>query len=106
MMSVTIANQKKRITDIFSRMRDDDCEFFLNSKMQPTITIPDDEFQNEWPADDQRIQDFIVSLHFELTGEQLKSAERDFLLAQLREECRKGGRRFSEAEAVDNGWKT
>jgi hypothetical protein len=98
-MSDTATTPSKRITDVFNQMKADGCEFFLNSRLKPTVKIPDDEFQTEWATDDQRVQDLLVSLHYELTGELLKSPERDFLLTQLREECRKGGRRFSEIEA-------
>jgi hypothetical protein len=98
-MSDTATTPSKRITDVFNQMKADGCEFFLNSRLKPTVKIPDDEFQTEWATDDQRVQDLLVSLHYELTGELLKPAERDFLLTQLREECRKGGRRFSEIEA-------
>lgn len=98
-MSSSTTTPSERITDVFNQMKADGCEFFLNSRLKPTVKIPDDEFQTEWATDDQRVQDLLVSLHYELTGELLKSAERDFLLTQLREECRKGGRRFSEIEA-------
>lgn len=75
-----------RLTEVFIQMRKDDCEFFMNSQLRPTVEIPDDGFQQEWPADGQRIQDLVISLYYEMTGDRITSSERDFLMALLREE--------------------
>ena len=90
-----------RLIEVFSQMRDDGCEFFVNSQLHPTVEIPDDGFQQDWAADSQRIQDLVISLYYEMTGERITSPEREFLMALLREECRKGGRRHSENEAEE-----
>jgi hypothetical protein len=90
------------ITSTIEQMRNDGIEFFLSARLEPTVKIPDDAFQKEWPVDCQRVQDLLVSVHFEISnGGVLKSQEKDFLLALLREECRKGGRRLSEFEGVE-----
>jgi hypothetical protein len=99
-MSQNSNSEETRLTNLVTQLRDDGCEFFLNSQLVPTVKIPDDAFQTEWPVDSQRVQDLLVSIHYEITyGQLLRSVERDFLLSQLREECRKGGRRFTEVEA-------
>lgn len=80
-------------------MQEEGCELFLNTQLEPTIRIPEDGFQTEWPVDSQRIRDFLNSLFFEHSeGEKLNKSDRDFVMSLLREECRKGGRRMSESE--------
>lgn len=79
-------------------MREENCEFFLDSQLRPTVKIPDDGFQQEWSVDSQRMEDYITSGCYESTQEQIRSSERKFLMALLREECRKGGRRLSQVE--------
>ena len=91
----------QKLTDVVTQMRDDQYEFFLNSNNEPTIMVPDDGFQQDWSADSQRIKDLIQSIYYELTGNVIKSSDREFLMAQLREECRKGGRRLSQAEEAE-----
>jgi hypothetical protein len=91
----------RRLIEVFSQMREDGCEFFLSSQLCPNVKIPDDGFQQEWPADSQRIQDLVISLYYEMTGDRITTSERDFLMALLREECRKGGRRYTEAESQE-----
>jgi hypothetical protein len=91
----------RQLIEVFSQMREDGCEFFLSLKLRPTVEIPDDGFQQEWPADSQRIQDLVISLYYEMTGDRITTPERDFLMALLREECRKGGRRCIEAESQE-----
>lgn len=89
------------VKQIIVQMRDDGFEFFVNSKNEPTIKFPNDPYQKEWPADSQRVNDYLHSVYFELNGLFLKSPERDFLMAQLREDCRTGGLRMSEVESVE-----
>lgn len=94
--------RESRWTDIYTQLQEDKVEFFLNTHLEPTVLIPSDGFQTEWPVDSQRFQDLLVSVFYEISnGGILKSNERDFLLAQIREECRKGGRRLTEPEAVE-----
>ena len=90
-----------QLIEVFSQMREDGCEFFLSSQLCPNVKIPDDGFQQEWPADSQRIQDLVISLYYEATKKRITTSERDFLMALLREECRKGGRRYTEAESQE-----
>jgi hypothetical protein len=87
---------------IYQQLKEDGVEFFVNSQLEPTVRIPTDGFQTEWPADSLRFQDHLVSVYYEISnGEILKASERDFLMAQIREECRKGGRRLTEPEATE-----
>ena len=86
---------------VFSKMQTDKCEFFLSSQLCPTVKVLDDGFQQEWPADSQRIQDLVISMFYEETGDRITTAARDLLMALLREECRKGGRRYTEAESQE-----
>ena len=106
-MTQSTVNQKPkpreaRWPDIYTQLQEDKVEFFVNTHLEPTVLIPSDGFQTEWPVDSQRFQDLLVSVFYEISnGGILKSNERDFLLAQIREECRKGGRRLTEPEAVE-----
>lgn len=87
-------------TDIYKQLLEDKLEFFLNTQLDPTVLIPNDGFQTEWLVNSQRFQDLLVSVFYEISkGEMLKPYEREFLMAQIREECRKGGRRLTEPEA-------
>ena len=89
-------------TDIYTQLQEDKVEFFLNTHLEPTVLIPSDGFQTEWPVDSLRFQDLLVSVFYEISnGAILKTNERDFLMAQIREECRKGGRRLTEPEAAE-----
>lgn len=97
----TKTTSTQKLTDVVTQMREDKYEFFLNSNNEPTIMVPDDGFQQDWSADSQRIKDLIQSIYFELTGNVIKSSDREFLMAQLREECRKGGRRLSQEEEAE-----
>ncbi len=86
---------------IYKQLQEDKVEFFLNTQLEPTVLIPNDAFQTEWPVDSQRFQDLLVSMFFEIAKGILKSTDRDFLMVQIREECRKGGRRLTESEATE-----
>ena len=89
-----------RWTEIYTQLQVDKVEFFLNTQLEPTVRIPSDGFQTEWPVDSLRFQDLLVSMFYEISkGGILKSTDRDFLMAQIREECRKGGRELTEPEA-------
>lgn len=88
-----------RWKEIYTQLQEDKVQFFLNTELEPTVRIPTDGFRTEWPVDSQRFQDLLVSMFFEITEEILKSTDRDFLMAQIREECRKGGRELTEPEA-------
>lgn len=89
-------------TGIYTQLQEDKIEFFLNTHLEPTVFIPNDGFQTERPVDSLRFQDLLVSVFYEISkGEILKSNERDFLMAQIREECRKGGRRLTEPETAE-----
>jgi len=88
---------------VFVTLQEDGVEFFVNSDLEPMLHLPNDGFQQEWPVNSQRVQDLLVSMHFEVSGgDMLKPFEKDFLLSQIREECRKGGRRLTEVEAVQS----
>jgi len=89
-----------RWTEIYKQLQEDNVQFFLNTELEPTVRIPTDGFRTEWPVDSQRFQDLLVSMFYEISEEILKSTDRDFLTAQIREECRKGGRELTEPEAA------
>lgn len=94
--------REARWTDIYTQLQEDQVDFFLNTHLEPTVLIPTDGFQTEWPVDSQRFKDLLASVFYEISnGGILKSNERDFLMAQIREECRKGGRRLTEPEAAE-----
>ena len=101
-MSKKLKPSDAQWTDIYTQLQEDKVEFFLNTQLEPTVLIPNDGFQKEWPVDSMRFQDLLVSVFYEISkGEILKSNERDFLMAQIREECRKGGRRLTEPETAE-----
>jgi len=102
MATTASSSSNSTLTQIIDRMRQDGWEFYLNSQLQPTVSIPGDAFQKEWPVDSQRVQDSIVSLYYEASnGDIIRSAERDFLMSQMREDCRKGGQKYAEFEGKD-----
>lgn len=89
---------------IFKQLQEDEIEFFLNTDLEPTVFIPTDGYQKEWPVNSERFQDHVVSVFYEISeGEMLRPSERDFLMVQIRLECHKGGRQLtaSEAEKTD-----
>ena len=91
-----------RWADIYMKLQEDKVEYFLSTQLEPTVLIPSDGFQTEWPVDSQRFQDLLISLFYEISdGQILRVNDREFLMAQIREECRKGGRRLTEAEAEE-----
>jgi hypothetical protein len=99
--ATTEETKESPLITVFSKMQTDKCEFFLSSQLCPTVKVLDDGFQQEWPADSQRIQDLVISMFYEETGDRITAAARDLLMALLREECRKGGRRYTEAESQE-----
>lgn len=91
-----------RWTEIYTQLQEDNVEFFLNTQLEPTVRIPTDGFQTEWPVDSLMFQDLLVSMFYEISnGGILKTSDRDFLMAQIREECRKGGRQLTEPEVAE-----
>lgn len=85
---------------VVRKLKGEGVEFFLNTDLEPTVHIPQDGFRKDWPADSQRVQDLVVSVYYELSGEQiLKPSEREILMSLIREDCRKGGRRLSDSES-------
>lgn len=86
---------------VVQRMQADNLEFFVNTENEPTLKFPNDPHQKEWLADSQRVNDYLHSTHFELTKRFLKSSEKEYLLAQIREDCRTGGMRLSEDESAE-----
>lgn len=86
---------------VFKQLQEDQVKFYLSTQLEPMASIPSDGFRTEWPVDGQRFQDLLISMFYERTGEILKSIERDFMMAQFREECRKGARQLTEEEATE-----
>ena len=91
--------KKVKRTRLIEQLRKDGMLFGVNTLNVPTVLIPDDQFQTNWPADSQRVADLLYAVYFDLNDEILPAAERDFILSQIREECRAGGRWFGETEA-------
>ncbi len=88
-----------QLKDVVQQMGKDGCEFFVNSDNQPTVMIANDGFQQDWSANHERVQDYIIALYYDLSeGRSLKSADLQLLMALLREECRNGERRLSQDE--------
>ncbi len=104
-MTVLRAKSREKklfINEMMQLMKDDNLEFFVNSQDEPTVHVPDDGFQQDWPADSARVRDWIVLNFYETSGgQQISTTTEALLLAHIREECRKGGRRLSEAEAAE-----
>ncbi len=88
-----------RRSKLIQQLREEEVQFFLNSILEPTVHIPGDAYQKDWPADSQRVCDFVTAAYYDLNVTILSSAEWEFILSQIREECRAGGRRASETEA-------
>jgi hypothetical protein len=77
--------------EVFLQMREDKLEFFLNTQLEPTVSIPNDGFQTEWLVNSQRFQDLLVSVFYEISkGEMLKPLRfrrRTQMGFQFRENC-------------------
>jgi hypothetical protein len=98
--AMTVTRVEPSWNMIFKQLKEDEFEFFLNTDLEPTVLIPGDAFQNEWPVNSERFQDQLISVYYEISkGKILKTNDRDFLMAQIRLECHKGGRRLTEPEA-------
>lgn len=94
-------DRKVRRAKLIERLRaDEGVQFFLNSILEPTIHVPGDAFQKDWPVDSQRVSDLVVAAYYAENEAILSAGEREFILSQIREECRAGGRRASETEAT------
>ncbi|TWT60823.1 hypothetical protein [Rubinisphaera italica] len=94
---------KELIGETVKKMEEEGWECYVNSKNEPTIKIPGDAYQQEWPADSQRIQDLVQSYYFELSnGLGIRSADLSLLMALIREDCRKGGQRLAEYELPES----
>lgn len=93
------AAMKEKRTRLIQQLKDDGVRFGVNTLNTPTLCIPEDPFQTEWPADSQRVADLVYTIYYEQNGEVLTVAEREFLLSLIRQECREGGRWFGETEA-------
>ncbi|WP_143549255.1 hypothetical protein [Rhodopirellula bahusiensis] len=68
---------------------------------EPTVNIQSDGFQQDWPANSERVKDLMIVLFHEAEGRMPSRQELGFAEAMLREECRIGGRRLSQAEQTD-----
>ncbi len=89
-------------SDIFRQLQEDKVEFFLSTQLEAMVFIPGDGFQQEWRVDSQRFQDYLITIYYEESKRQiLKTIHRDFLMSQIREECRKGGRRLTASDTVE-----
>ncbi len=94
-------SEEKMTSVIVNEMRNQEHEFFLNSENEPTVRVPTDAFQQEWPVDSQRITDLMQLLYHELMAKLPSRQELTLASAMLREECRNGGRRLSQAEVAE-----
>jgi hypothetical protein len=96
-------SRKGRLAKTVKQLKEEGVQFLLNSLNQPTIFIPDDPFQQHWPADHERFLVHVSSVYNDLTDDYLKSGERDMLVDLFKAECYRGGRRMTtvEAEAID-----
>lgn len=88
------------LTEVIARLRRDGADFFLNSTLEPTISIREDYFQQVWPANSERVRDLVLVTYYDLTRQPIDGVEMKQLMAMLREECRVGGRRATEIEAM------
>ena len=94
-------SDETKTVSIVIEMRSQGHEFFLNSANEPTVRVPTDAFQQDWPADSERITDLMQLLYHELVDRLPSRQELTLSLAMLREECRNGGRRLSQAEVAE-----
>jgi hypothetical protein len=82
--------KKVKRTKLIEQLRQDGVQFGVNILNVPTVLIPDDQFQTNWPADSQRVANLLYTVYYDLNDEILPAVERDFILTQIREECRAG----------------
>lgn len=96
-----IKNEESQTTCMVREMAKQEVEFFLNSANEPTVRMPTDPFQQEWPADSQRVIDHMQLLYHEVEKSLPSRAHLNLSMMMLREECRNGGRRLSQAEEAE-----
>ena len=91
----------RQLEEMKKQLLADGVEFFVNSVLEPTVHIPTDGYQKDWPVDSQRVHDLLNMTFYELNdGHFLKSTSREMMLSIMREECRDGVRRLSENESA------
>lgn len=77
-------------------------QFFVNTKNEPVVFLPDTPFQQYWPAGHDRVESYLAAVYHDLSnGGYLKSAEQAAVVALLKDACYKGGRRFTELESPE-----
>jgi hypothetical protein len=85
---------------LVQQLKEEKFEFFVNSKLQPVVFIPDEPFQKVWPVNSERFNDVLCAVYNDITGGgYLEDADRKQLLPLLRDLCHKGGRRLTEVES-------
>jgi hypothetical protein len=75
-------------------------EFCVNSRWEPMVRVHSDCHQMYWPANSERIRDLVVVAFYEWNHRPISHTEFTQFMAELREECRAGGRRVSEDESA------
>jgi hypothetical protein len=95
-----IDDAKARRSKVFDQLRKDNVKFGINSFLEPTVHIPGNPFQTDWPADSQRVSDLLYAIFYDQNELIMVPAEREYLMSQIREECWVGGRWFGETEAL------
>lgn len=77
-------------------------QFLVNTKNEPVVFLPDTPFQQYWPAGHDRVESYLaVSYHDLSGGGYLKAGELAAIVALLKDECYKGGRRMTDIESPE-----
>jgi len=77
-------------------------QFFVNTKNEPVVFLPDTPFQQYWPGDHDRVESYLAAVYYDLSGGgYIKPAELVAVIALLKDACYKGGRRLTELESPE-----
>lgn len=77
-------------------------QFFVNTKNEPVVFLPDNPFQQYWQAGHDRVESYLAAVYHDLSnGGYLKPAEQAAVICLLKDACYKGGRRFTELESPE-----
>ncbi|MEZ6142073.1 MAG: hypothetical protein R3B84_16025 [Zavarzinella sp.] len=90
------------LTNLIANLKELKLEFYVNTKNEPVVFLPDSPFEKYWPAVHDRVASYICTVYYDLSeGGHIKPSDFTALLYLLKEECYKGGRRLTEIESPE-----
>jgi hypothetical protein len=93
--------EKSALNFVLQRLKDDGIGFFVNTKLEPVLFIPDAAFEQYWLVDHDRVSAYIATTYLDGAESFIRPAFLSALLMLIKEECYNGGRLFTEVEQVE-----